>query len=155
MNASAISEILKMEKIRQKKKFSKHHAIALLYFGAGIMTSMNGALYSVAHKGPSFIGSYLHDISLPFSLFMYSKLRNNKKDSYSVAAYILAGCSAFEIAQYFHLYRGTYDPNDFLAYTAGIGLALAFDKIAFKGKNLETLAQEDELIAKKLGKKLK
>ena len=50
--------------------------------------------------------------------------------------------SAGEIAQGLGLYYGTFDPKDFLAYAAGVGLAVAIDKLTFRKKKLERLFEE-------------
>jgi len=91
-----------------------------------------------------FTRGYLHDITLPFGLYFSGKLIGPPFEGNKLAnaAFVFLGCSVFEAAQSLGLYPGTFDPKDFLAYSAGVGLAIAVDKLTFKKKNLDNLAEE-------------
>lgn len=89
-----------------------------------------------------FMGSYQHDIAAPFGVYFIMKLVNKDRSILSRAIMVFSLYSAGEIAQGLHLYPGTFDPKDFLAYATGVGLAAAFDKLTFKNKNLETKVKE-------------
>jgi len=88
-------------------------------------------------KHNEFMNSYCHDILLPFWAYNSMRFLTPKISSrlFSVS-YAFLGCSAFEVAQKFELYHGTYDPKDFLAYATGVGLAVAIDKLTSRKKKL-------------------
>lgn len=66
--------------------------------------------------------------SLPDALWMYSFTSaillswKRKRSIYLLIPFILGAGS--EIAQYFHLVRGTYDPNDLICYCTGFLLSI-------------------------------
>jgi len=74
--------------------------------------------------------NYGHDVMLP--AFLYFLQRSNtpayvNRERFMIA-YIVCGCAAFEFAQLFGLYRGTFDPIDFIAYAVGIAAAVFLDR---------------------------
>lgn len=103
-----------------------------------------GVAESCGGEYGKFTSSYAHDIFLPAQLyFMYGALGLFKRNKWANAAFIFLGCSAFEIAQALGWYPGTFDPNDFIAYAAGVGLTLGIDTIASgKKKTLEDKFKE-------------
>ncbi|MBI2146410.1 hypothetical protein HYU22_03655 [Candidatus Woesearchaeota archaeon] len=111
---------------------------------SGVM--LGGATIAQHYNGDAewFTKGYLHDITLPFGLYFFSKLIGSPigKNKGFNAAYVFLACSAGEAAQGFGLYSGTFDPKDFLAYAAGAGLAVAVDRLTFKKKDLDKLVEE-------------
>lgn len=104
---------------------------------AGASTGLVGALSPLYHgPGKQFIYAYLHDITLPFSAYFMYNLMSKEQSRLGKALYVFGGCSAFEVAQRFGLYHGTYDPKDFIAYATGAGLAFVLDKYLFQGARL-------------------
>ncbi len=100
--------------------------------------------YVQQYQGPmqGLFHGYGSDVITPFSFYfshqlLDSPLTQNKRYS---AGFIFLGCSLFELAQGFGLYRSTFDPKDFFAYAVGAGLALMIDNVTSK-KVQSTLEQ--------------
>lgn len=94
----------------------------------------------------TFFNGYAHDILLPAGGYFYAKSINMfRGNTCMIAMYNFLGCSAFEVAQHFGLYHGTYDPKDFLAYAAGVGLALGIDLLTTGSKKDKSENLEDKL----------
>lgn len=112
----------------------------------GASTVLLGVFSSFYHgPGQEFVHSYLHDFTLPFSMYFAYNLILKRLNGAEKALFLFGGCSAFEIAQRFGLYHGTYDPKDFLAYAAGAGLAYALENYLLRGKISErNLKQSDK-----------
>jgi len=90
----------------------------------------------------NLVNGYAHDVLLPAGEFFFAKSINMfNGNKYAIAAYEFLGCSAFEIAQGLGLYPGVFDPKDFLAYAAGIGLSLGIDALTSK-KNQKSLEEQ-------------
>ncbi len=99
-----------------------------LWLDMGMDNSSSKALHD-------FNANYGHDFFLPLIVY-FCMPRFNEEINPSDAALMTFGVmSAGEIAQYLGLYRGTFDPKDFLAYAAGATTAYAIDKLVFRKKN--------------------
>lgn len=88
----------------------------------------------------SFMLQYFNDISGPFGY--YFGIRTLFSRSFATAQAI-GVCSLFELLQSSYNDPG-YDPKDFLAYAAGITLALVVDKKIFGTKNLENIIRNEK-----------
>jgi len=95
-----------------------------------------------------FVQSYGHNILQPLSLyFFYNALGGLWNiNKYATAAFIFSGCSAFEIAQGVGLYKGTFDPMDFVAYATGTALALGIDALISKKSEKEEIKYSQKQI---------
>ncbi|MBI2129179.1 hypothetical protein HYU07_02975 [Candidatus Woesearchaeota archaeon] len=97
---------------------------------------------AVAAKYPAgnFTGKYLIETAFPFGAYFLTELispyygASFKNRGRFVAGFLLSLFYGIEIAQAFSGFFGKFDPNDFVAYTAGMCLALAADKLTF-GRN--------------------
>ncbi|MBS3053098.1 MAG: hypothetical protein J4469_01220 [Candidatus Aenigmarchaeota archaeon] len=97
---------------------------------------IGGKLVSEHYNGNTewFTKAYLNDITLPFGLYFLGKLltTESKHRELFFASYTFLCCSAFETLQGLGLYKGTFDPRDFIAYAAGTSLAFALDKLTLR-----------------------
>lgn len=102
--------------------------VALLHF-------VTGKHY--AGPCPDFVNGYLIDIVLPFALYMLlapqDAVFSFMKPWTSKALPVLAIGYSVETLQYFGvpLFGKTFDPLDYLAYTAGIAAAVLVDRLLF------------------------
>lgn len=83
-----------------------------------------------------FVYHYVNDVTAPFALYFYSKLFNFDwaKNQWANAGIIFLGCSVAETMQKLELAPGTFREGDFIAYAAGLGLAITLDNITLKKK---------------------
>ena len=122
----------------------KEKLITGLYVSIGALGAMHSKAAHDIYSSPeiaTFMSSYQHDITAPIGVYFVMRLLGNESVSGRAAA-TFAIYSAGEIAQGLGLYYGTFDPKDFLAYAAGVGLAAAIDKLTFRKKKLERLFEE-------------
>ena len=93
-----------------------------------------------------FMRGYQHDITAPFGAYFTMKFFWDKlspsSSNLTQAAYIFGIYSAGEVAQWLGQYPGTFDPKDFLAYAAGVGMAMIVDKLTFTKKNLDAVIDD-------------
>lgn len=97
---------------------------------------------AAAAKYPTgdFTGRHLVETAFPFGAYFLTKLispyygASFKKKEWLAAGFLLSVCYGVEIAQYYGKLTGTFEPADFMAYTVGMGLALAADKLTFRKK---------------------
>lgn len=81
------------------------------------------------YKEPGLITSYGHDIIVGFASYHLCKvLSESPKNKLLNASFGFLIPSAYEIAQAFGWWKGTFDWADFIAYGAGIGAALLTEK---------------------------
>ncbi len=124
----------------------KQKVLEWLYISAAVI----GSDYSKQYQGvmENIVHDYANDVALPIIGYFSGKWATEitdyyfNQDSFSPvrnAAFMFVGCCAFEVAQGLHLYQGTFDPYDFVAYAAGAGLALGVDRLTSGKKSLDEL----------------
>lgn len=121
-----------------------------LFYGV-VSFSVNVQLrtYGHEHNNP-FLTSYTNDFFGPFGAYWGNKFLSDVFDLPFGKSRILntvtvfAYCSFVELGQYLGYEKGTFDPYDFLAYVAGVGLAVGVDRLTFgkEKKGLESLVKE-------------
>ncbi len=128
----------------------KKDVFSFFYGAVGLSTSVWSKIYGREYENQFMVG-YIHDVSGPFAFYWGHKLIYELtgcfplgKDKVTNAAAVFGYCSLIEIGQGFGWEKGTFDPYDFLAYAAGVGLAVAVDRLTFgkEKKGLESLVKE-------------
>ena len=82
--------------------------------------------------------SYASDFMLPFGMYFLlciSELNIPYLHKWYLKAGLILGITTLlEMLQYFGIYAlgSTFDPIDLIAYIAGVGLAVFFDRVVFK-----------------------
>jgi hypothetical protein len=110
---------------------------------ASMFAGCFGTLASIHdYKGNSRLETFLHsygqDVCLPFAI--YSALRFVGLKQGFTLGYSIIGLTALEIADLITPNQ-TFDPNDFLAYTTGLGLAFLIDRYSQQKKPQKTITQ--------------
>ena len=102
------------------------------YISLGPIVGWTHATYS----GPleDLVRSYASDIAIPLAMYYSMRMTSSlvRKHPLLNAAYLFTGCAVIETMQALHWERGTFDPWDYLAYAAGLGLALVVDKLTLR-----------------------
>jgi hypothetical protein len=133
--------------------FGKYHARKMYHrLAAAEIPALGVWACGRAGFGGEFMTSYGADIGGPFGVYMLGRtiyflrewsdlenaplpaegllrpISNSAEKRGASAAGLFAFCTLTEIAQYFHIMGGTFDPKDILAFGAGITLALLVEK---------------------------
>lgn len=97
----------------------------------GLLHLVTGPHYSGPF--PDFVNGYLIDIMLPFAFYFLLCLYEHPlmQPWYVKSVLVFAVGFTVETAQYlgYDLFGSTFDPLDYLAYTAGVLLAAAFESL--------------------------
>ncbi len=128
----------------------KEKVVSLFY---GVLSeSVNIQLRICGHNHDNtLLTSYANDFLGPFTFYFGNKLLYETiglpfgKSKWTNAAVVFGYCSWIELGQYIGYQKGTFDPYDFLAYAAGVGLAVGVDRLTFgkeKKKGIEELVDE-------------
>ncbi len=75
------------------------------------------------------ITSHGHDVTAPIALYALDKIFKPHHSPSDRAMFVWSIFATGEIAQRLHLYPGTFDPKDFLAYGVGVGLSYGVEKL--------------------------
>lgn len=138
---SAIKSALKEGLISSDMCTNKGFFWTSCMIGVGIAGSLASKLL---YQGPysNLVHGYGHDVALPFIAYWSTRSVGGGKLAASLVGFL--GCALFEFSQYLGSYPGTYDPNDFIAYASGAGLALTVDKLVFCKHKKKTLEEKIE-----------
>ena len=120
-----------------RKKQAKFWKVCVIILG---IISLTTGLY----RGSEFWTSYVLDIAGPAWGYVLIRVQYrlnserflNIRFSPEIAFLVITGiCFILETMQLFEIYNSTFDPNDFLAYFAGVLVVYLIDKILSKRKN--------------------
>lgn len=125
----------------------KNDVFSKVYGAVGLSTSFWSKIYG-RETGNEFLMGYIHDVSGPFAGYWALKLFFNEtigRNRTTSAATVFTYCSLVELAQLCGIDKGTFDPYDFLAYAAGVGLAVGVDRLTFgkEKKGIEEIIDEE------------
>lgn len=80
-----------------------------------------------------FANDHLNDITLSFSLYFLLRVVT------PITSKVKRAGVAFAVASLAEISYGTYDPKDFVAYAAGISLAMLVDRLTFGKKSIDMI----------------
>src|SRR3989338_1234998 len=96
------------------------------------------AAFSILSKVPenTVLNSYGHDVTGPMITYFVWRVMGNFSAVFTAGA-AMVFATGTELAQKAGYWQGTYDPQDFLAYTLGCTAAVLIDRAITKKESLE------------------